>query len=69
MLAGHMHPEFSQVRRSADESPRAASPAAPCDCELDSECLLQGQREVLIRHGAECYRLRHTRNGKLILTK
>ena len=31
--------------------------------------LLQGQREVLIRHGDECYRLRHTRNDKLILTK
>lgn len=37
--------------------------------QLDSRRLLQGQREVLIRHGGECYRLRHTRNGKLILTK
>ena len=37
--------------------------------QLDSRHLLQGQREVLIRHGGECYRLRHTRNGKLILTK
>ncbi len=25
--------------------------------------------EVLIRHGNETYRLRHTRNDKLILTK
>ena len=37
--------------------------------EVDSDRLLQGRREVLIRHGNECYRLRHTRNDKLILTK
>jgi len=36
---------------------------------LISQRLLQGQREVLIRHGGETYRLRHTRNDKLILTK
>lgn len=37
--------------------------------EVESRRLLQGQREVLIRHGNDCYRLRHTRNDKLILTK
>lgn len=37
--------------------------------ELDSSRLLQGQREICIRHGNEVYRLRHTRNDKLILTK
>lgn len=37
--------------------------------ELISQRLLQGRREVLIRHGGETYRLRHTRNDKLILTK
>lgn len=37
--------------------------------EIDSTRLLKGQRELLIRHGNECYRLRHTRNDKLILTK
>ncbi len=37
--------------------------------EVDSDRLLQGRREVLIRHGNEYYRLRHTRNDKLILTK
>jgi hemin uptake protein HemP len=36
---------------------------------LDSDDLLRGGREVLIRHGDEVYRLRHTRNDKLILTK
>ena len=42
----------------------SAQPAA-----LDSEQLLRGQCEVLIQHGHEVYRLRHTRNGKLLLTK
>ncbi len=37
--------------------------------ELDSMQLLNGQRELCIRHGNEIYRLRHTRNDKLILTK
>lgn len=37
--------------------------------EVDSGQLLQGRSEILIRHGGEVYRLRHTRNDKLILTK
>jgi hemin uptake protein HemP len=37
--------------------------------ELSSGTLLRGQREVVIRHGDQVYRLRHTRNDKLILTK
>ena len=36
---------------------------------VPSTQLLDGHREILIAHGAEVYRLRHTRNGKLILTK
>jgi hemin uptake protein HemP len=36
---------------------------------IESTALLRGAREVLIRHGGEVYRLRHTRNDKLILTK
>ncbi len=37
--------------------------------EMDSEVILQGSSEALIRHGRECYRLRCTRQNKLILTK
>lgn len=37
--------------------------------EWTSEQLLVGYQEVLIHHGDEVYRLRATRNGKLILTK
>ena len=36
---------------------------------VESRSLLKGSNEVLIHHGNEVYRLRHTRNGKLILTK
>jgi hemin uptake protein HemP len=51
---------------AAPDAERAAAPTVPV---LDSRLLLNGGREVLIRHGDECYRLRHTRNDKLILTK
>ena len=36
---------------------------------LDSQELLAGDREVMIRHGESVYRLRSTNKGKLILTK
>lgn len=63
---------------SQDVFPTSAAPAEtgqdrgraqPQTLEIDSLRLLQGQRELRIRHGNECYRLRHTRNDKLILTK
>ncbi|MDO4710192.1 hypothetical protein CO610_08845 [Lysobacteraceae bacterium NML95-0200] len=44
-------------------------PRPVASIEIDSMALLQGEREIVIRHGNECYRLRHTRNDKLILTK
>ncbi|HEU4773194.1 MAG TPA: hemin uptake protein HemP [Lysobacter sp.] len=47
--------------------PQASASLAPG--QFDSGSLLGGAREVLIRHGGEVYRLRHTRNDKLILTK
>jgi hemin uptake protein HemP len=43
--------------------------AAPGPREITSAELLRGAREILIRHGEESYRLRLTRNGKLILHK
>jgi len=41
----------------------------PSNISVESNALLRGTREILIRHGGEVYRLRHTRNDKLILTK
>ncbi len=64
------------MSRSAADSPdvvrHASSPPVATDLAtpvFDSARLLQGGREILIRHAGECYRLRHTRNDKLILTK
>ena len=57
------------------QSPRAPRPddvggettnVAPA---VDSVTLMQGRRELIIRHGAETYRLRITASNKLILTK
>jgi len=36
---------------------------------LRAEALFSGAREVIIEHAGEEYRLRLTKNGKLILTK
>jgi hemin uptake protein HemP len=36
---------------------------------VDSRELLGGERELIILHGDQEYRLRHTQNDKLILTK
>ncbi|MEM7443544.1 MAG: hemin uptake protein HemP [Pseudomonadota bacterium] len=36
---------------------------------LNSSDLLAGRREIIIDHDGELYRLRHTKNGKLILNK
>jgi len=55
-----------------DSSMRVApspAPERPQTIEIDSHFLLRGHRELRIRHGNEYYRLRHTRNDKLILTK
>ncbi|WP_111473509.1 hemin uptake protein HemP [Methylobacterium sp. XJLW] len=37
--------------------------------EIGSARLLQGRREIVIRHGGHAYRLRVTASDKLILTK
>jgi len=48
--------------------PAAATPAGDRRRIKVSE-LLQGQREVILEHDSQDYRLRITANGKLILTK
>lgn len=60
------HPNHSTSVHGSDLLPPQSS-AAPL--ALESQRLLQGRNEILIRHGGEIYRLRHTRNDKLILTK
>lgn len=41
----------------------------PRGASLDTRILFAGRSEVVILHGAEAYRLRLTRQNKLILTK
>lgn len=50
-------------------APAASAVTAANALLVESSALLRGAREILIRHGGEVYRLRHTRNDKLILTK
>jgi hemin uptake protein HemP len=47
----------------------AASTHSDSERRIDSAFLLQGGRELRIAHAGEEYRLRLTRNDKLILTK
>lgn len=55
----------SPARLAAVARPAAGSPPP----SLDSRALLGGAREIEIVHGDKVYRLRHTRNDKLILVK
>jgi len=55
--------------RSPAPSRCPAPVAGASQAEFDSRELMQGGREVLIRHAGQVYRLRHTRNDKLILVK
>jgi hemin uptake protein HemP len=48
--------------------PAPASPAGPLRT-FDSTELFDGQKEVQIRHKGALYRLKITRQGKLILNK
>ena len=54
--------------RSGNEQSGQPAPR-PATRVLNSDDLLQGDREVMIAHHGEFYRLRETRNGKLILIK
>jgi hemin uptake protein HemP len=55
----------SPARLMAAPRPAAAVHAPT----VDSRLLLNGAREIEIVHGDKVYRLRHTRNDKLILVK
>jgi hemin uptake protein HemP len=55
--------------RNSPESLSPAGPARPLPRNLTSLEILKGDTEVTISHNGEIYRLRVTRNGKLILQK
>ncbi len=64
-----LSPATPVVEPGLSYDPAPATWNLPVDVVVDSQQLLKGQREVLIRHGDRLYRLRHTSNDKLILTK
>ncbi len=51
------------------EAPLSSTRDAPAGRAIESVDLLQGSRELLIRHNNSTYRLRVTASEKLILTK
>lgn len=67
-----MHTATSLLN-SADAYSRSTAPApraAPStQRQFDSRTLFGGAQEIRIEHYGQEYRLRQTRNGKLILTK
>ncbi|TDR46663.1 hemin uptake protein HemP [Tahibacter aquaticus] len=56
-------------RNTATSRPAAAAATAPAQRRVDSRLLLRESRELVIEHLGQEYRLRRTRNDKLILTK
>ena len=60
--------DFSTSQHAAD-SPQPPRDAATRPRMVCLEELLLGNTELLIKHGEETYRLRLTRNGRLLLTK
>ena len=53
----------------APRSDEVGGETADVGQSIDSVTLMKGRRELIIRHGAETYRLRITASNKLILTK
>jgi hemin uptake protein HemP len=55
--------------RDASKAPETSRVPVPPLIKVDSSALFAGWREVVIVHNGEQYRLRITRQEKLILTK
>lgn len=60
---------FPHVASSAAEVPAGDRAIVVHGNAIDSKDLFSGNREIIIAHGAENYRLRLTSQNKLILTK
>jgi len=60
---------MNQPQRSAPVNDIAPATPDPVALVADSVTLMGGRRELIIRHGADTYRLRVTASNKLILTK
>jgi len=59
----------SQSKQQQETTTRSGSKGQASVRTLQSQTLLQGFAEVTIEHDGVLYKLRHTKQGKLILTK
>mgnify|MGYP004701414323 CR=1 FL=1 len=64
-----MHSSKDNGRNAGSKPARVIAAASPSPPRLDSRELFRNGNEVVIVHKGEEYRLRMTRNEKLILTK
>ncbi len=56
----------NQIEQDGKRKPEEPNPSVRV---VDSSALLQGQRELVVRHADSRYRLRLTASNKLIMTK
>jgi len=61
--------KLGDAKAHAANSPAAARSVAMSGNRIDSRALFSAEREIIIVHGEENYRLRLTSQNKLILTK
>lgn len=69
MLSPYPHPSAAEPAAEPSGTQHATLHCGRGQSRIDSARLMQGTRELLIAHAGEEYRLRLTRNDKLILTK
>ena len=68
MPSDSMRPRSPALAPAASQIPVGPGQLPPQN-GIPAELLLKGSQEILINHHGEIYRLRVTRNSKLILTK
>ena len=69
MLDHHSTTGSSQDMSAAAGAGIDRTPRRPATPRIDSRRLMAGESELVIEHAGQEYRLRLTRNDKLILTK
>jgi hemin uptake protein HemP len=69
-MNSHNHDNFHhRFRRAAIEAPRQVEPMHRPTRVVVSSALFSGEHEIGISHAGSLYRLKITRQGKLILNK
>lgn len=69
MPSDSMRPRSPAQALAASQIPVGFGQRPPSQNGIPAELLFKGSQEILINHHGEIYRLRVTRNSKLILTK